>query len=210
MTQDVDPQVIKQAAAAWRQLHDEAAAAVTGLAGVLQASAGMAGTDNGAHAWASKYDLLCGGCDGATGVIECASAAVIAAGQVTDLLYATAVNHENADHNPHLIIRGRQPFRPRESLSSSSPKSLRPKEDTTMFLRGGIPSRHMCRANYGPMVTRTSCTMPREPGATPPRSSGSGLPGKQRNSLSDESEVPRDASRHHQLQPSPRRDQFRG
>lgn len=54
MTQDVDPQVIKQAAAAWRQLHDEAAAAVTRLAGVLQASAGMAGTDNGAHAWAPR------------------------------------------------------------------------------------------------------------------------------------------------------------
>ncbi|ETW22122.1 hypothetical protein [Mycobacterium gastri] len=115
MTQDVDPQVIKQAAAAWRQVHDEAAAAFTRLAGVLQGSAGMAGTDNGAHAWASKYDLLCGGCDGATGVIECASAAVIAAGQVTDLLYVTAVNHENADQQSALNHQGPQPFRPRES-----------------------------------------------------------------------------------------------
>lgn len=86
MSQDVDPGVIKQAGAGWRHVHDDAAAAVTRLAGVLQSSAGMAGTDNGACAWASKYDPLCGGCDGATGVMECAVAAVIAAGQVTDLL----------------------------------------------------------------------------------------------------------------------------
>ncbi|WP_343574755.1 hypothetical protein [Mycobacterium sp.] len=51
MTQDVEPRVIKQAGDAWREVHDEAAAAVNQLASVLQASAGMAGTDNGAHAW---------------------------------------------------------------------------------------------------------------------------------------------------------------
>lgn len=66
MTQDVDPQVMKQAAAAWRQVHDEAAAAVTRLAGVLQGSAGMAGTDNGAHAWASKPPFFVEG-DGSRG-----------------------------------------------------------------------------------------------------------------------------------------------
>ncbi|WP_142281674.1 DUF6883 domain-containing protein [Mycobacterium kyorinense] len=97
MTQDVEPQAIKQAGDGWREVHDEAAAAVTRLAGVLKGSAGMAGTDNGAHAWASKYDPLCGGRDGASGVMESASVAVIAAGQVSDLLHATAVNHANGD-----------------------------------------------------------------------------------------------------------------
>jgi hypothetical protein len=58
VTQDVDPLVIKQAGDAWREVHDEAAAAVTRLAGVLEGSAGMAGSDNGAHTWASKYDPL--------------------------------------------------------------------------------------------------------------------------------------------------------
>lgn len=47
MTQDVDPRVIKQAGDAWREVHDEAAAAVNQLASVLKASAGMAGNDKG-------------------------------------------------------------------------------------------------------------------------------------------------------------------
>ncbi len=97
LTQDVDPRAINQAGDAWREVHYEAAAAVTRLAGVLKGSAGMAGTDNGAHAWASKYDPLCWWRDGASGVMECASVAVLAAGRVTDLLHATAVNHANAD-----------------------------------------------------------------------------------------------------------------
>ncbi|WP_142281739.1 hypothetical protein [Mycobacterium kyorinense] len=106
MTQDVDPRVIKQAGDAWREVHEEAAAAVNQLASVLNASAGMAGSDNGAHAWASKYDPLCGGHNGAGGVMEAASAAVMAAGQVSELLHATAVNHANGDqqsaiNNPH-------------------------------------------------------------------------------------------------------------
>jgi hypothetical protein len=60
MTQDVDPWVIKQVADAYGGVHQQAADAVNKLAGVLKGSAGMAGTDNGAHAWASKYDPLCG------------------------------------------------------------------------------------------------------------------------------------------------------
>jgi hypothetical protein len=51
----------------------------------------MAGTDTGAHAWTSKYDPLCRGRNGASGLMECAPVAVVAAGQVTDLLHATAV-----------------------------------------------------------------------------------------------------------------------
>jgi hypothetical protein len=97
MTQDVEPRVIKQAGDAWREVHDEAAAAVNQLASVLNASAGMAGTDNGAHAWASKYDPMCGGCGGAGGVMEAAAAAVMGAGKVSDLLHATAANHANGD-----------------------------------------------------------------------------------------------------------------
>ncbi|MEN4487818.1 HNH/ENDO VII family nuclease [Mycolicibacterium cosmeticum] len=78
-------------------MHDAAASAVTALAGVLKGSAGMAGTDNGGHEWALKYDPFCGGRDGAAGVMEQATMAVIAAGQCADLLHATAVNHSNAD-----------------------------------------------------------------------------------------------------------------
>lgn len=97
MTQDVDPQVIKDAGDTYGDVHHAAAAAVTQLAAVLKTTAGMAGTDDGAHAWAEKYDALCGGRDGADGVMESASASVIAAGQVTELLHATAVNHSNGD-----------------------------------------------------------------------------------------------------------------
>jgi len=97
VTQDVDPAEIKRAGDTYGLVHHAAAAAVTQLAGVLKGSAGMAGTDNGAHEWASKYDPLCGGRGGASGVMEAASASVIAAGQCTDLLHATAVNHSNGD-----------------------------------------------------------------------------------------------------------------
>ncbi len=97
MTQDVDPAAIKTAGDAYGRVAAAAAAAVNQLAGVLKGTAGMAGTDNGAHAWASKYDPLCGGRAGTSGVMEAASTAVIAAGQCADLLHATAVNHSNAD-----------------------------------------------------------------------------------------------------------------
>jgi hypothetical protein len=115
VTQDIDPQAIKQAGDAWWELHDEAAAAVTRLAGVLNNSAGMAGTDNGAHAWASKYDPLCGGHNGTSGVMKCASAAVVAAGQITDLLHATAVNHTNGDQQS-AINNSQPPVVPPDSV----------------------------------------------------------------------------------------------
>jgi colicin D len=100
VTQEVDPLVVKQAGDAWREVHDEAAAAVTRLAGVLEGSAGMAGSDNGAHAWASKYDPL------SRDAVGAASAVVSAAGKISDLLHATAVNHANGDqqsaiNDPH-------------------------------------------------------------------------------------------------------------
>lgn len=101
------------------------AAAVTLLAGVLQGSDGMAGTDSGAHAWAAKYDALCGGCDGGAGLMECCSAVVVAAGQITDLLHATAVNHENADQQ--------------SALNNQSPPAVPPGKTPT-FLEPGIPS----------------------------------------------------------------------
>lgn len=97
MTQDVEPAAIKQAGDTYRSVHDAAASAVSRLAGVLKNSAGMAGTDNGAHEWATKYDALCGGRDGGSGVMEAISVSVMASGQCTDLLHATAVNHSNAD-----------------------------------------------------------------------------------------------------------------
>ncbi|MHA3022473.1 WXG100-like domain-containing protein [Mycobacterium sp. BMJ-28] len=51
----------------------------------------MAGTDTGAHSWAEKYDPL------ATNLIDAATSVVLGAGQCYDLLYATGVNHLNAD-----------------------------------------------------------------------------------------------------------------
>lgn len=97
VTQDVDPAVISKAGDTYGNVTEAATSAVNRLAGVLKGSAGMAGTDKYGAAWAKKYDALCGGHSGASGVMEEASAAVIAAGQVTDLLHATAVNHSNAD-----------------------------------------------------------------------------------------------------------------
>jgi hypothetical protein len=97
MTQDVDPRVFQQAGDTFVSIHNQAASAITQLAGILKGSAGMAGTDDAAHKWASKYDLLCGGREGANGVMEEASLSTIGAGQVADLLHATAVNHGNAD-----------------------------------------------------------------------------------------------------------------
>jgi hypothetical protein len=70
----------------------------------------MAAADTGAHAWASKYDPLCRGRDGASGLMECASVAVVAAGQVTDLLHATAVNHAKAASNPQSTTLSRPRF----------------------------------------------------------------------------------------------------
>jgi hypothetical protein len=98
MTQDVDTHLVSLAGDAYGQVYDAAAAAVHTLAGVLKGSAGMAGTDNGAHAWASKYDPLCGGRTGGAGLMEAAAASIMGAAQCSDLLHTTAINHQNADH----------------------------------------------------------------------------------------------------------------
>ena len=97
MTQDVDTRLVSLAGDAYGQVYDGAAAAVHTLAGVLKGSAGMAGTDNGAHAWASKYDPLCGGRAGGAGLMEAAIASITGAAQCADLLHTTAINHQNAD-----------------------------------------------------------------------------------------------------------------
>jgi hypothetical protein len=121
VTQDVDPLVIKQAGDTWQEVHDEAAAAVTRLAGVLEGSAGMAGSDNGAHAWASKYDPL------SRDVVGVVSAVVSAAGKISDLLHATAVNHANGDQqsaindsHPPAVPPGSVPVFPVPSVPSAA------------------------------------------------------------------------------------------
>jgi hypothetical protein len=91
VTQDVDPDALFDAARVYNSVRTSAASAVNELASVLNGSAGMAGTDIGAHAWAIQYDPL------ATSLIEAATAVVQGAGQCYDLLYATGVNHLNAD-----------------------------------------------------------------------------------------------------------------
>ncbi|MEX3655692.1 MULTISPECIES: DUF6883 domain-containing protein [Mycolicibacterium] len=91
MTQDVEPEALFDAARVYGSVHSSAASAVNRLAGVLSDSAGMAGTDNGAQAWAKKYDPL------AASLMDAATAVVQGAGQCYDLLYATGVNHLNAD-----------------------------------------------------------------------------------------------------------------
>ena len=98
MTQDVDSHLVSLAGDAFGLVYDQAKAAVQKLAGVLKGSAGMAGTDNGAHAWASKYDTFCGGHAGGEGLMEAASLAIMGAAQCSDLLHTTAINHQNADH----------------------------------------------------------------------------------------------------------------
>jgi hypothetical protein len=91
MTQDVDPEEVLSAARVYSSVRTSAAAAVTELAGVLSSSAGMAGTDTGARAWASKYDPL------STALMDASATVVQGAGQCYSLLYATGVNHLNAD-----------------------------------------------------------------------------------------------------------------
>jgi hypothetical protein len=91
MTQDVDPDALFDAARVYNSVRTSAASAVNELACVLNGSAGMAGTDTGAHAWAIQYDPL------ATSLTEAATTVVQGAGQCYDLLYASGVNHLNAD-----------------------------------------------------------------------------------------------------------------
>src|ERR1700682_822645 len=91
MTQDVDPDALFDAARVYNSVRTSAASAVNELASVLNGSAGMAGTDTGAHAGAFQYDPL------ATSLTEAATTVVQGAGQCYDLLYASGVNHLNAD-----------------------------------------------------------------------------------------------------------------
>jgi len=112
VTQDVDPDAVLDAARVYNSVRTSASSALTRLAGVLASSAGMAGTDAGAHEWAPKYDPL------ASAAMDAASAVVQGAGQCYDLLYATGVNHLDADgqsaiNNEHVLelpAMGAPPF----------------------------------------------------------------------------------------------------
>jgi hypothetical protein len=91
MTQAVDSDAILDAARVYSSVGIAAVSAVNGLVGVLRGSAGMAGTDSGAHAWAARYDPL------AKALMDASASVINGAGKCADLLGATAVNHHNAD-----------------------------------------------------------------------------------------------------------------
>jgi hypothetical protein len=91
LTQAVDSRAALDAGRVYGSVRSASAAAVSELVGLLQGSAGMAGTDDGAHAWANQYDPL------AKGLMDASASVVNGAGKCADLLNATAVNHHNAD-----------------------------------------------------------------------------------------------------------------
>lgn len=91
MTQDVDPAALKRAAMKYRQLASDIQIRVEAIAGRLNECGGMAGNDNGAKDFCQQYDPA------AKDGIEAGAYAVNALNTCADLLFATAVNHENAD-----------------------------------------------------------------------------------------------------------------
>ncbi|SLF39155.1 GH-E family nuclease [Mycobacteroides abscessus] len=91
MTQDVDPAAIKRAAMKYQQLARDVKMGVDGLANKLGGLSGMAGNDNGAKDFCEKYDPA------AKDGMEAGAYAVNALNTCADLLFATAINHENAD-----------------------------------------------------------------------------------------------------------------
>ncbi|CAN5720292.1 hypothetical protein BH10ACT9_BH10ACT9_43990 [soil metagenome] len=91
MTQAVDSEAVLSAARVYMSVRSTSGAAISNLSGVLSGAAGMAGTDTVAQTWASQYDPV------ARALMDAAAATVQGAGQCADLLYATGVNHLNAD-----------------------------------------------------------------------------------------------------------------
>lgn len=91
MTQDVDPAAIKRAAMKYQQLARDVKMGVDGLANKLGALSGMAGDDNGAKDFCQQYDPA------AKDGMDAGAYAVNALNTCADLLFATAINHENAD-----------------------------------------------------------------------------------------------------------------
>lgn len=151
MTQDVDPDALFDAARVYNNVRTSAASAVNELASVLNGSAGMGGTDTGAHAWAIQYDPL------ATSLIEAATVVVEGAGQCYDLLYATGMNHLNADGQSAISGEAVLAMPPMGRRASTRPLSRWQKADTATSPSSGIPSRPMSRASCGRMVIRTTC-----------------------------------------------------
>lgn len=92
------PSDFKDAAEGFLRVHDELAAVIAELAGVLKGCGGMAGSDHGAKEWADKYDPACGGADGAEGAMEAASDLINGIGMMHDLLYYTGAGRHNADN----------------------------------------------------------------------------------------------------------------
>ncbi|WP_100521793.1 HNH/ENDO VII family nuclease [Mycobacteroides abscessus] len=91
MTQDFDPAAVKRAALKYQQLARDVKQGVDGLHNKLSGLSGMAGNDNGAKDFCNEYDPA------AKDGMDAGAYAVNALNTCADLLFATAVNHENAD-----------------------------------------------------------------------------------------------------------------
>ncbi|MDM2422761.1 HNH/ENDO VII family nuclease [Mycobacteroides abscessus] len=91
MTQDFDPAAVKRAALKYQQLARDVKQGVDGLHNKLSGLSGMAGNDNGAKDFCNEYDPA------ARDGMDAGAYAVNALNTCADLLFATAVNHENAD-----------------------------------------------------------------------------------------------------------------
>jgi hypothetical protein len=153
VTQGVDPDAVLDAARVYNSVRTSASCAVTRLAGALANSAGMAGTDLCAHEWATKYDPL------AWAAMDAASAVVQGAGQCYDLLYATGVNHLNADGQSAINNEQVLELPPMGAPPFAKPTVRQQKADTATFPSGGTPSRLTSRASSGRMVIRTNCEL---------------------------------------------------
>lgn len=73
------------------QVYENAETTASGLAGVLDSCGACAGTDNAGKAWSDAVDPI------ARDTMDGISVMVSAAGQMHDLLLATAANHTNPD-----------------------------------------------------------------------------------------------------------------
>ncbi|GAA1456556.1 hypothetical protein [Williamsia maris] len=90
-TLTVDPAQYAAAASDLNTVAQKTQSAIGALTGGLGGSDGMGGSDNAGVEWATSYD------EGARAVLDAASSAVGAAGNVAQRLHATGENHAQAD-----------------------------------------------------------------------------------------------------------------
>ncbi|TDZ93539.1 TNT domain-containing protein [Mycobacteroides salmoniphilum] len=97
MTTEVAPGAIAHSADLFSAARDQAFKAADQALAVLQGLAGMGGTDRSGHKWRTDYDNYVGGESPGQGLTNSMQASVNSLGRVSELLHATAVNHNNAN-----------------------------------------------------------------------------------------------------------------